>query len=62
MWAKYLNNKKQEDLLGLGVNGDPGVADAVRRNPDGIGFNTLGFIYEMQTRKIYAGSMLFQLT
>jgi phosphate transport system substrate-binding protein len=55
MWASYMNNNKQEDLLGLGVNGDPGVADAVRRNPDGIGFNNLGFIYDMQTRKIYAG-------
>ncbi|MEI7499156.1 MAG: PstS family phosphate ABC transporter substrate-binding protein [Bacteroidota bacterium] len=55
MWAKYLNNMKQEDLLGLGVNGDPGVADAVRRNAEGIGFNNLGFVYEMQTRKIYQG-------
>jgi phosphate transport system substrate-binding protein len=55
MWAKYLNGKKQEDIIGLGVNGDPGVADAVRRTPEGIGFNNLGFVYEMQTRKIYAG-------
>ncbi|MFZ4521414.1 MAG: PstS family phosphate ABC transporter substrate-binding protein [Bacteroidales bacterium] len=55
MWAKYLNGKKQEDLQGLGVNGDPGVADAVRRTPEGIGFNNLGFVYEMSTRKIYAG-------
>ena len=42
-------------MLGLGVNGDPGVADAVRRNVEGIGFNNLGFVYEMQTRKIYPG-------
>jgi phosphate transport system substrate-binding protein len=55
MWAKYLNGKKQEDLQGLGVNGDPGVADAVRRTLEGIGFNNLGFVYEMSTRKIYAG-------
>ena len=55
MWAKYLNNKKQEDILGLGVNGDPGVADAVRKDVDGIGYNNLGFVYEMQTRKIYPG-------
>jgi phosphate transport system substrate-binding protein len=55
MWAKYLNGKKQEDLQGLGVNGDPGVADAVRRTTEGIGYNNLGFIYEMNTRKIYAG-------
>ncbi|MDD4602671.1 MAG: PstS family phosphate ABC transporter substrate-binding protein [Bacteroidales bacterium] len=55
MWAKYLKGKKQEDLLGLGVNGDPGVADAVRKNKEGIGFNNLGFVYEMKTRKIYQG-------
>jgi phosphate transport system substrate-binding protein len=55
MWAKYLNNKTQEDILGLGVNGDPGVADAVRKNSGGIGYNNLGFVYEMQSRKIYPG-------
>lgn len=55
MWARYLFDKTQEDLQGLGVNGDPGVADAVKRNPEGIGFNNLGFIYEMQTRTIYPG-------
>lgn len=55
MWAKYLFNKKQDDLQGLGVNGDPGVADAVRRNPDGLGYNNLGFIYEYQSRKPYQG-------
>ncbi|MCX6252020.1 MAG: PstS family phosphate ABC transporter substrate-binding protein [Bacteroidetes bacterium] len=55
MWAKYLGQKKQEDLLGLGVNGDPGVADAVRKNPSGIGYNNLNFIYDMQSRKVYNG-------
>jgi phosphate transport system substrate-binding protein len=55
MWAKYLFNKKQDDLQGLGVNGDPGVADAVRRNPDGLGYNNLGFVYEYQSRKPYQG-------
>ncbi len=55
MWAKYLRNKKQEDLLGLGLNGDPGVADAVRRNVQSIGFNNLNFVYDMQNRKKYQG-------
>lgn len=55
MWAKYLNNNKQEDLQGLGVNGDPGVADAVRRNINGIGYNNLNFVYDMETRKVYPG-------
>ncbi|HTX88543.1 MAG TPA: PstS family phosphate ABC transporter substrate-binding protein [Bacteroidales bacterium] len=56
MWAKYLDKtKKQEDLVGLGVNGDPGVADAVRRDPGGIGFNNLNFVYDMENRKPYPG-------
>lgn len=55
MWAKYLMNKKQDDLQGLGVNGDPGVADAVRRTTEGMGYNNLGFVYEYQSRKPYPG-------
>ncbi len=55
MWAKYLMGKKQEDLQGLGVNGDPGIADAIRKNENGIGYNNLNFVYDMTTRKPYEG-------
>jgi phosphate transport system substrate-binding protein len=55
MWAKYLAGKKQEDLVGLGINGDPGIADALRHNANGIGFNNLNFVYDMNTRKPYPG-------
>jgi phosphate transport system substrate-binding protein len=55
MWAKYLQGKKQEDLQGLGVNGDPGVADAIRKNSNGIGYNNLNFVFDMNTRKPYEG-------
>ena len=55
MWARYLQGKKQEDLQGLGVNGDPGIADAIRRNSNGIGYNNLNFVFDMTTRKPYEG-------
>lgn len=55
MWAKYLSGKKQEDLQGLGVNGDPGVADAVKRNIGGIGYNNLNFVYDLSSRRPFAG-------
>lgn len=55
VWAKYLNNQKQEDLKGIGVNGDPGVADAVRKDPLGIGYNNLAFAYNVNTNKKYDG-------
>lgn len=45
-WAKYLGNKKQEDLQGIGVFGDPGIAEAVTKDPLGIGYNNLGYAYD----------------
>jgi phosphate transport system substrate-binding protein len=48
-WAKYLG-KKQEDLLGIGVSGDPGLVEAVKSDRLGIGFNNIGYAYDMQTK------------
>lgn len=48
-WAKYLNNKKQEDLKGVGVYGDPGLAEAVKKDPLGIGYNNLNYAYDAKT-------------
>ncbi|MCS6906644.1 MAG: substrate-binding domain-containing protein [Anaerolineales bacterium] len=53
-WAKYLG-KKQEDLLGVGVFGDPGLIEAVARDPLGIGFNNLGYAYDQSTGQPVAG-------
>jgi phosphate transport system substrate-binding protein len=49
-WAAYLG-KRQEDLAGVGVYGDPGVAEAVRRDPLGIGFNNVNFAYDPKTKR-----------
>jgi phosphate transport system substrate-binding protein len=47
--AKYFG-KKQEDLLGVGVFGDPGLALAVRKDPQSIGFNNIGYAYDAKTK------------
>ncbi len=47
-WAKYLG-AKQEDLKGVAVYGDPGLAEAVRRDKTGIGFNNLNYAYDIKT-------------
>jgi phosphate transport system substrate-binding protein len=54
MWAKYFG-KKQEDLLGVGVFGDPGLAQAVKKDPLGIGFNNIGYAYDAQTKQQVKG-------
>jgi phosphate transport system substrate-binding protein len=47
-WARYLGGK-QEDLQGIGVYGDPGLAEAVRKDPVGIGYNNLNYAYDFKT-------------
>ena len=54
-WAKYLGDKKQEDLKGTGVYGDPGLAAAVARDRLGIGYNNVNFAYDARTGKPSAG-------
>ena len=49
MWAIYAQGAAQEDLLGTAVNADPGLAEAVRQDPLGIGYNNIGFSYDPAT-------------
>ena len=53
-WAAFLE-KRQEDLKGIGVYGDPGLAEAVRRDPLGIGFNNINYAYDAKTLKPLQG-------
>ena len=43
-WAVYLG-KKQEDLRGVGIYGDPGLLEAAKRDPVGLGFNNFSYIF-----------------
>jgi phosphate transport system substrate-binding protein len=49
-WAKYFG-KKQEDLLGIGVYGDPGQAQAIKKDPASIGFSNIVYVYDLKTRE-----------
>lgn len=60
-WAAYLDNKKQEDLLGVGVYGDPGVLEAVIKDPLGIGFNNLNYVFDFETGKPVAGAQVLPI-
>jgi phosphate transport system substrate-binding protein len=60
IWA-LLFGKKQEDLLGIGVYGDPGLAQAVKQDPSGIGFNNIGYLYDSNTRMPIPGIKIVPL-
>ncbi|MBN2467412.1 MAG: PstS family phosphate ABC transporter substrate-binding protein [Deltaproteobacteria bacterium] len=53
-WAKYLGGK-QEDLMGVGVYGDPGLAEAVKKDALGIGFNNINYVFDNKTKKQVSG-------
>ncbi|MFH1857342.1 MAG: substrate-binding domain-containing protein, partial [Candidatus Omnitrophota bacterium] len=59
-WAKYLG-KNQEDLLGVGVYGDPGLAEAVRGDELGLGFNNINYVYDNQTKEPVKGIRILPL-
>lgn len=45
-WAAFLGEMHQEDLRGIAVYGDPGLAEAVRQDVLSIGYNNLNFAYD----------------
>jgi ABC-type phosphate transport system substrate-binding protein len=54
-WAKYLGNYSQEDLEGTGVYGDPGLAEAVKKDRLSIGYTNLNYAYDMTTDEQISG-------
>lgn len=54
-WARFAGGEAQEELLGTAVNGDPGLAEAVRQDPLGIGYNNVGFAFDPSTGAPIAG-------
>lgn len=59
-WAKWLG-KKQEDLGGTAVFGDPGVAAAVQKDIYGIGLNNIGYAYDNDSHKPNAGILVLPI-
>jgi phosphate transport system substrate-binding protein len=54
-WADYLGGSGQESLKGIAVFGDPGVADAVRKDPLSLGFNNVIYVYDLNSGNKYPG-------
>jgi phosphate transport system substrate-binding protein len=59
-WATFLG-KRQEDLLGIGVYGDPGVLESVIKDPLAIGFNNLNYAFDFETGFPVTGIMVVPL-
>jgi phosphate transport system substrate-binding protein len=58
VWAQYLGGAGQDDLIGIGVNADPGLLAAVINDTLGIGYNNLGYAYDQATGVPPAGAVV----
>ena len=54
-WAKYSGGKAQEDLKGIGVNGEPAMVDTVIKDPLAIGFGNLNSIFDLTSGELVPG-------
>jgi phosphate transport system substrate-binding protein len=59
-WAEYLGGA-QEDLRGVAVYGDPGLLEAIVKDPLGIGYNNLNYAFDMDTGLPVAGARVAPL-
>jgi len=59
-WANYFGYH-QEDLSGVGVFGDPGLAEAVREDNLAIGYNNINYAYDASTKKPVDGLVIIPL-
>ncbi len=61
MWSLFSQGEMQEDLKGTAVNADPGLAEAVRQDPLGVGFNNIGFTYNQATGLLNEGMQVIPI-
>ena len=59
-FANYLGYH-QEDLLGVGVYGDPGLAEAVKTEVYSIGYNNVNYAYDLSTNSAVEGVLVIPL-
>jgi phosphate transport system substrate-binding protein len=55
VWAEFLGGN-QEDLLGTGIYGDPGLLEAVKNDELGIGYNNINYAYDPDSKTWVEGT------
>lgn len=58
MWAKFSGGKTQEDLQGIGINGEPALVDTTLKDPLGIGYSNLNSLFDMKSGELAAGLLI----
>lgn len=54
-WAKFCGGKAQDELKGIGINGEPAMVDTVLKDPLGIGYGNLNSVFDLSSGNMVAG-------
>ncbi|MCX6067727.1 MAG: substrate-binding domain-containing protein [Chloroflexi bacterium] len=58
MWAKFSGGKVQDDINGIGVNGEPALVDTVLKDPLGIGYSNLNSVFDLTNGNPIPGALV----
>ena len=54
-WAKFAGGQAQDELKGIGINGEPAMVDTVLKDPLGIGYGNLNSVFDLSNGNIVTG-------
>ena len=54
-WAKFSGGNAQDELQGIGINGEPAMVDTVLKDPLGIGYSNLNSVFDLSTGNMVTG-------
>ncbi|MFN2146060.1 MAG: PstS family phosphate ABC transporter substrate-binding protein [Anaerolineales bacterium] len=57
-WATYSGGEAQEDLVGVGVNGEPAMVEVIIKDPLGLGFGNLNSIFDLNSGELIPGILV----
>ncbi|MEW6402292.1 MAG: substrate-binding domain-containing protein [Chloroflexota bacterium] len=58
MWSKFSGGKAQDDIQGIGINGEPALVDTVIKDPLGIGYGNLNSVFDMSSGSLIPGAIV----
>lgn len=58
MWSKFSGGSVQDDIKGIGVNGEPALVDTIIKDPLGIGYSNLNSVFDMSSGSLIPGAIV----
>ncbi len=57
-WSKYAGGTAQEDLLGIGINGEPFMVETIIKDPLGLGYGNLNSVFDLGSGNMVQGILV----